>query len=91
MDMTLPLEQRPSQLKNSLARRVWAKANRAYRPKIYFREYRWLRAYTFTMWLRAVAVCSWRGHVWMDLGDPCVICGSDNCFICTGCRYHTHD
>lgn len=59
--------------------------------KIYFKEYGWVRAFSFKMWCRWRFWCSIVGHKWLDLGDPCRICGSDNCAICKGCLYHTHD
>ncbi len=57
--------------------------------KIYFKQYGWMRV-RLSQWLRALAICSWRGQRWKDNGDPCW-CGSDNCAICLGCTYQVHD
>lgn len=57
--------------------------------KIYFKEYGWVRVDAITF-IKALFICSWRGHKWIDLGDPCR-CGSDNCFECSGCKYQSHD
>ncbi len=57
--------------------------------KIYFKEYGWVRA-SFIEWIKYNLICKWRGHQWHDLGDPCW-CGSDNCEVCLGCGWESHD
>jgi len=57
--------------------------------KFYTKDYGYVRANSFWMWLKAVILC--RGdHRWLYLGDPCW-CGSDNCYVCSDCGYQTHD
>ena len=58
--------------------------------KIYTKDYHWVKVYHFKIWLRWFLWCSWKGHHFKDLGDPCY-CGSDNCFKCLGCGFETHD
>jgi len=53
------------------------------------KEYGWERAQKFQV-VMAINNCT-EIHRWKDLGDPCALCGSDNCQICLGCGINSHD
>lgn len=65
--------------------------------KIYFKEYGWMTV-PFWTWLRAQWACrtwfdwqhDWRRIELKEYGWDCY-CGSDNCSVCIGCGYQTHD
>jgi hypothetical protein len=53
------------------------------------KEYGWKRLHEHQV-INALNYCAEK-HDWRSLGDPCVLCGSDNCIGCIGCGISSHD